>query len=374
MPDAPRPAWIEVDLGAIRRNVSRVGERLSRGTQIMAVVKADGYGHGAVPVARAALQAGATWLGVILVEEGIRLREAGIDAPVLLLHEAPANRLDEALANDLTPVVFTEQGLAAIGEAAERAGRTVRAHLKIDTGLNRLGVLWRHAEELAAAIAKEGRVEIEAIFTHFAFADDPTNAFIDTQLQRFNETCERLAVLGIEPAFRHVANSAASITRPDAHYDAVRLGIAMYGLSPGPKCDGIVDLDPAMTLRARVARVTRVSAGEAVSYGHTWRATRDATIASIPLGYADGWARGLSNRAPVLIGGRRYPAVGTVCMDSFMVDLGDDGCAVGDEAVLIGAQESERVTADEHAAALNTINYEIVTRMSPRLPRVYLDG
>jgi len=372
--DARRPAWVEIDLAAVRRNVARVGERLTRGTQTMAVVKANGYGHGDVEVARAALQAGATWLGVILVDEGLRLRDAGIDVPILLLHEPPAERMDHALANDLTPVVFTERGLTALGEAAERAGRTVRAHLKIDTGLNRLGVPWVHVEDFSRALAKEGRVEIEALFTHFAFADDPTNPFIDTQLKRFEASCERLRALGLEPAFRHVANSAASITRPDAHYDMVRLGIAMYGLSPGPKCGGFVDLSPAMSLKAEVAMVKRIRAGEAVSYGHTWTAERDSTIASLPLGYADGWPRALGNRAELLIGGRRYPSVGTVCMDSFMVDLGDDPCEVGDEAVLIGTQGNERVTADALADAVGTINYEIVTRMGTRLPKVFLDG
>lgn len=374
MTAAPRPAWIEVDLGAIRRNVTRVGERLTPGTQTMAIVKANGYGHGAVEVARAALQAGATWLGVILVDEGAQLRRAGIDAPILLLHEAPADRLDEALGEELTPVVFTEAGIGALGEAAERAGRSVRAHLKIDTGLNRLGALWRLMDEIAAALAKEATIEVEALLTHFAFADQPRNPFIDTQLERFEEACERLLVHGIQPAFRHAANSAAAVTRPDAHYDLIRLGIAMYGLSPGPECDGIVALDPALTLRARVATVKRIRAGEAVSYGHTWHAERETIIASLPLGYGDGWARHLSNRTAVLIGGRRRPTIGTVCMDSFMADLGDDVCQVGDEAVLIGPQGDQRVTADEHAAAIGTINYEIVTRLAPRLPRIYLDG
>lgn len=371
---APRPAWVEIDLGAIRRNVARVAERLAPGTTTMAVVKANGYGHGDVQVARAALDAGARWLGVILVDEGLRLRAAGIDAPVLLLHEAPADRVDEAIANDLTPVVFTEPGLAAVGAAAERAGRTVRAHLKIDTGLNRLGVPWQLVEDFSRALAKEGRVEIEAVFTHFAFADQPRNPFIDTQLERFEHACDVLRAQGIEPTFRHAANSAAAITRPDAHYDMIRLGIAMYGLSPGPACDGYVDLDPAMSVKARVAMVKRIRSGEAISYGHTWTADRETTIASLPLGYADGWPRLLSNKAPILIGGRRCPSVGTVCMDSFMVDVGDDACEVGDEAVLIGVQGGGRVTADELAAAVGTINYEIVTRIGTRLPKVFVDG
>ena len=366
-----RPAWADIDLGAIRRNVSRIGDKLNPTTQFMAVVKANAYGHGDVGVARAAIEAGATWLGVILVDEGVRLREAGIDAPILLLHEAPVERIDEALANELTPCLFTEKGLWSIGEAADRAHRKVEVHLKIDTGMNRLGVPVDHLETFAGALAKEPRVEVQALYSHFAFADQPDNPFISEQLERFNEGTERLKGLGIEPGFRHIANSAAALTRPDAHFDMARVGIAMYGLSPGPKCDGVVELEPALSLRARAAMVKRVPAGEAVSYGLRYRLERPGTIVSIPLGYADGWPRALASNAAVLIGGKRYPAVGTVCMDAFMADMGDDSCDVGDEVVLIGSQGRETISADDVARALDTINYEVVTRISSRIPRVY---
>jgi len=371
MGERPRPAWADIDLGAIRRNVARVRERLTPGTQTMAVVKANAYGHGDVEVARAALEAGATWLGVILVDEGLRLREAGIDVPILLLHEAPAERAPEAIANALTPVVFSDAGVRVLGEAAERAGTTVRAHLKIDTGLNRLGSPPDMLDQLAAALAKEPRIEIHALFTHFAFADQPDHPFIDEQLSRFADACEMLERHGIAPGFRHAANSAAALTRSDAHFDMVRLGIAMYGLSPGPKCDGAMTYDPAMALRARAAMVKRVRAGEAVSYGHRYRLERDATMVSIPLGYADGWPRALSGNADVLIGGRRYATVGTVCMDSFMADIGEDVCEVGDEITLIGEQGGERIGADDLARRLDTINYEIVTRVGARVPRIF---
>jgi len=366
-----RPAWIEIDRAAIRHNVGGVLGGLTGGARLMAVVKANAYGHGDVGVATAALEAGATWLGVILVDEGLRLREAGIDAPILLLHEPLAHRLDEALGADLTPTVFTETGLAAVGRAAEHAGRSVRVHLKIDTGLNRLGLPSEAVEDFARALAKEPRVEVEASFTHFAFADDPSNPFIDEQLARFEDACERLKHAGVAPEFRHVANSAASITRPDAHYDMVRLGIAMYGLSPGPKTDGVIELRPALALKARVAMVKQVAASEAISYGHRYRLEQQATVATIPLGYADGWPRVLTNNAEILIGGERRPSAGTVTMDSFMVDLGADECAIGDEAVLIGAQGGGRITADELAERAGTINYEIVTRLSRRLPREF---
>jgi alanine racemase len=249
-------------------------------------------------------------------------------------------------------------------------------HLKIDTGMNRLGVPIDHVETFAGALAKEPRVEVEAFYSHFAFADQPDNPFISEQLSRFADACERLNALGIEPAFRHMANSAAALTLPDAHFDMARVGIAMYGLSPGPSLDGIVELEPAMTLKARTAMVKRVPAGEAVSYGLRYRLERPGTIVSIPLGYADGWPRALGSgdsgsNAAVLIGGKRYPAVGTVCMDAFMADMGDDSCDVGDEVVLIGSQGKETISADDIARALDTINYEVVTRISSRIPRVY---
>ena len=372
----PRPAWAEIDLGALRRNVARIGEKLSENTQFMAVVKANAYGHGDIEVARAALSAGATWLGVILVDEGVRLRDAGIEAPILLLHEAPVERVDELMANDLTPCLFSEKGLWALGEAADRAHRPVRAHLKIDTGMNRLGVPMDHIEDFARALAKEPRVEVEAIYSHFAFADDPKNKFIAKQLSRFNDACDRLKAVGIEPAFRHMANSASALTLPDAHFDMARIGIAMYGLSPGPKVTGIVELEPVMALKARAAMVKRVPAGEGVSYGLRYKLEQPGTIVSVPLGYADGWPRALGSgnkgsKAAVLIGGKRYPAVGTVCMDAFMADMGNDSCEVGDEIVLIGSQRKERITADYIAGALGTINYEVVTRISSRIPRIY---
>jgi len=272
--------------------------------------------------------------------------------------------------------VFTEKGLWALGEAADRARRPVKAHLKIDTGMNRLGVPIDHVEDFARALAKEPRVEIEALYSHFAFADDPAHKFIAKQLSRFIDACDQLKALGIEPAFRHMANSAAALTLPDAHFDMARIGIAMYGLSPGPKLDGIVELDPVMALKARATMVKRVPAGEGVSYGLRYKLERPGTIVSIPLGYADGWPRALGSRgknskAAVLIGGKRYPAVGTVCMDAFMVDMGDDSCEVGDEVVLIGSQGKERISADEIADTLGTINYEVVSRISPRIPRIY---
>lgn len=366
-----RPVWAEVDLGAIAHNVRTVKDRLAPGAAIMAVVKANAYGHGDEQVARAAVAAGATWCGVILVDEGVRLRRAGIDVPILLLHEPPAERVDEAIANDLTPCVFSERGVETVASAATRVGRTVAVHLKVDTGLNRLGVPMPMVSDLLDRIAKEPRIELQGVFSHFAFADQPRNPVIDQQLSRFQDTLELLQARGVRPALRHLANSAASLSRPDTHFDLVRLGIAMYGLSPGPELDGVAPLRPAMSLHAKVAMVKRVRAGEAVSYGHRYRLERDGTIITLPLGYADGWARALSSNASIILDGARYPAVGTVCMDSFMADIGDASCAIGDEVVLIGSQGQATITADEVAASIDTINYEIVTRIGARVPRVY---
>jgi alanine racemase len=366
-----RPAWIEVDLGAVRANVASIREQLSPGTRYLAVVKANAYGHGDVPIARAALDGGASWLGVVLVDEGARLREAGIEAPILLMHEPPPDRAGDVVRLGLTPAVFTEIGAAALGDAAERAAMAVDVHLKIDTGLNRLGVPLDGLEELARVLVKEPRLRVQAAWSHFAFPDDPANPFTDVQLARFDEACDRLAALGISPPLRHIGNSATALARPDAHLDMVRVGIATYGLAPAPGLDGGVPLLPALSLKARVAMVRRVPTGEGISYGHRYRPGSAATIASLPLGYADGWLRSGSGRAHALIGGRRYPTVGTVCMDSFMIDLGDDSCDVGDEVVLIGAQGSERIAAEEVAVAMGTINYEVVAALSSRLDRTY---
>ena len=367
-----RPAWVEVDLGAIRDNVRGIRANLSPGTQYLAVVKANAYGHGDAAVARAALDAGATWLGVILVDEGIRLRDAGIEAPILLMHEPTADRAVDVIAHRLTPSVFTEGGIAALGDAAERAGTTIPVHLKIDTGLNRLGVPLDRLDEIARILAKESRLDLQSLFSHFAFADEPQNPFIDTQIARFEEACARASALGLTWQFRHIGNSATALSRPDAHLDMVRVGIATYGLAPSTACAEIVPLKPALSLKAKVAMAKRVAAGEGVSYGLRYTLERPGTIVTLPLGYADGWTRALSGNAEVLIGGRRYPTVGTVCMDSFMADLGDDECAIGDEAVLIGAQGSECITAEDLAAHVGTINYEVVTLLSPRLVRVFL--
>jgi alanine racemase len=363
-----RPAWAEIDLGAIRHNVSTIHAGLAPGCEYMAVVKANAYGHGDIEVARAALEGGATWLGVILVEEGRRLREAGIDAPILLLHEVPAADISRAISLNLTMPVFTAGTLEAIGE---QAASPVSVHVKVDTGLNRLGVPASALEDFAALLAKQPRVEVEGVFSHFAIAEDPAHPDTVRAVERFNDAMDRLASYGITPAIRHIGSSATAIAHSEAQFDLVRVGISTYGIPPATALEGAVALRPAMSLKAQVAMAKRVGAGEGISYGLRYRLERESMIATIPLGYADGWPRHTTGRTNVLIRGRRYPVVGTICMDSFMADLGDDECEIGDEVVLIGSQGSQIITASEVASGLGTIAYEVVTAITTRIERVF---
>lgn len=365
-----RDAWIQIDHEALRGNLAHLRAGLQPGVAVCAVVKANAYGHGAVEVAQTLLEAGAEHLAVITLDEATQLRSAGIGAPILLLHEPPRERLDEVLAQDLISCAFTPDTITALEGSAIRARRSARIHLKVDTGLNRLGVPASELEPLLEGpLAKARHLEMQGVFTHLAFADEPTNPVIDRQLERFADALALLDKHGIEPGIRHIANSAATLARPDAHADMVRPGIALYGLAPGVQVPNTAGLRPALSLHARVAQVKRIAPGEGVSYAHRWHADRETTIASIPLGYADGWPRALTNDAQVLIGGVAHRAVGTVCMDSFMVDCGDTPVEVGDPVVLIGSQGAVTLTADTLASRLGTINYEIVARMSPRLPR-----
>ena len=362
-----RPTEAVVDLDAVRHNVRRLKPP---GAELMAVVKADGYGHGAVPVAHAALEAGATWLGVALVEEGIALREAGIDVPILVLSEVPRGAERDAVGARLTPSLYTEEGVEALATASRAAGRPVAVHVKLDTGMHRVGLDPEKAEPFVRA-AVEGGLELEGLWTHFAVADQPGHPSVSAQLSRFTATVEELARAGLRPRLLHAANTAATLTLPSAHLDLVRVGIGLYGLAPSVEL-GRFDLRPVMTLRAHASLVRRLPAGEAISYGHRYRLDGDATIVTAPIGYADGYARRLTETGRVLIRGRRYPLAGTVTMDQLMVDCGDDPVEAGDEVVLFGLQGQEEITADEVAAWSASIGYEVVCGVSARVPRRYL--
>ncbi|WP_184615555.1 alanine racemase [Sphaerisporangium krabiense] len=368
------PAEARVDLSAIRHNVSVLREH-SRAAEMMVAVKADAYGHGLVPCARAALQGGATRLGTAYVREALELRAAGITAPVLSWILTPDEPLDEALTADVELSAGAVWPVDAIVAAARRTGRTARIHLKADTGITRGGATARAWPELldrALAAQAEGAVEIAGLWSHFACADIPGHPSIARQLAEFDEAlavADKAGVTGSH-VLRHIANSAATVSLPGAHYDMVRPGIAVYGLSPIPEL-GDFGLRPAMTLTARVAMAKRVDAGTGVSYGHLYTTDRETTMALVPLGYADGVLRGATNRAEVLAAGRRRRVAGRVCMDQFMIDVGDDPIAEGDEVVLFGPGAHGEPTAQEWADSLGTITHEIVTRIGARVPRVH---
>ncbi|MGH2683372.1 MAG: alanine racemase [Actinomycetota bacterium] len=366
-PPRHRPTVAVVDLDAVRHNVRAMKPR---DAELMAVVKANGYGHGDVPVARAALEAGATWLGVALIEEGLRLREGGIDAPTLVLTEFPRGAEKEALASGLTPTIYTDEGLASVSEAAEGVGRSIGVHVKLDTGMHRVGLAPDLASRFCLQVLEAG-LDLEGVWTHFAVAEDPEDPSARIQLQRFHEALGELARAGIQARYRHAANSAAVLVVPESHLDLVRVGIAAYGIVPGPGLEGRADLRPAMSLRSRVTLVKRVAAGEGVSYGLSYRLDRESTIATVPVGYADGYHRAVSGRAEVLIQGRRYPVAGTVTMDQITVDCGDDPVQPGDEVVLFGRQGDEEISADELGSWSGTIGYEVVCAVSERVPREY---
>ena len=363
-----RPTWAEVDLGAVAHNVALLIDHVAP-AELWAVVKADAYGHGAVPVAHATLDAGARGLAVALVEEAVVLRDAGIGEPILLLSEPRPDEFPEVAALDLRATVYTAAGIAA----AAAVERPLALHLKVDTGMHRVGAHPDDVVALARSITEQPSLELEALWTHCAVADEPERPFTAEQLERFDAVLAALAAEGIEVPLAHAANSAGALAHADARRSLVRVGIAVYGVDASPELAGALPLRPVMRLRSEVTMVKRVAAGEGISYGlhHTFE--REATVATVPIGYADGVRRRLGLLGQeVLIGGRRRPIVGVVTMDQLMVDCGDDPVAVGDEVVLLGRQGDEEVRAEEWAAALDTIGYEITCAIGPRVPRRYL--
>lgn len=367
-----RAAWAEVDLGAIAHNVRALKALTSRETRFMAVVKADGYGHGARAVAQAALGAGADRLGVATLDEAIVLRDAGITAPLHILAEVPLEGAPLVLEHDLIATVASRETAVALGRAAMLAQREVVCHLKIDTGMNRIGVRAEDAATLASRISDLPGIRVEGAFTHFATADVPGDWEFDRQVTRFTSALESMRTEGVRPPVVHAANSAATILHPETHHDMVRCGIALYGLPPSKATTGIVELEPAMSVKARVSFVKRIGLGEGVSYGFTWHAGGPTTIATLPLGYADGIHRVLSNRMTILIGGRRCAQVGRVCMDQIMVEVppGLD-VQVGDEAVIVGRQGAEAIMMEDLAELASTINYEMACGFALRLERIH---
>ena len=362
-----RPTWIEVDLEAIRHNVRTL---TPRDAELMAVVKANAYGHGDTAVAGAAVQAGATWLGVALVEEGLALRAAGlVDIPILVLSEFPPGAERAALDAALTPSLYSEGGLSRLVEAA--GGATVGVHVKVDTGMHRVGV---YPPASAAGFVDRvvgAGLALEGLWTHLARSEEdaPTTA---SQLAAFGAVVDDVRAAGHTPRLLHAANTAGTILHPGSHLDLVRTGIGIYGIEPAPGVGSELGLRPALTWRSAVTMVKRLPEGARTSYGHHYRLGHDAWVATVPAGYADGYPRLLSSRADVLIRGRRCRVAGSVTMDQMMVDCGDLAVEPGDEVVLLGTQGDETVSVEELANHAGTIGYEIVTRIGERVPRIHL--
>jgi alanine racemase len=379
--------WAEIDLKAIAHNVAELRRITQPEARLMAVVKADGYGHGAIEIAQCALQNGAATLGVARIEEGIRIRQAGIQTPILIFGYTLPEQVADLLEYDLTPCVYAAASARNFSRRAASLGKKIKAHLKVDTGMGRLGQLPQNfrsdnSTAIAADALEETRtiaaldgLELEGICTHFATADSKDKTDAEKQLHLFITYLKRLQQAGLNPPVRHAANSAALIDMPQSHFDMVRPGIAIYGLYPSDEVQkNKVSLKPAMALKARIIHLKKVPAGFKVSYGGTHETQRPTTIATVPVGYADGLNRQLSNRGQMLVHGQRVPIIGRICMDLTMLDVGSiENVQVGDEAVIFGQQNNETLTVDEMAALLNTINYEIVSTITARVPRVYLE-
>jgi alanine racemase len=366
-----------VDLGAIQHNVRVLREHAGR-AQVMAVVKADGYGHGATQVARAALAAGVAELGVATVDEALALRADGITAPVLAWLHPPGIDFGPALLADVEIAVSSVRQLDELLDAVRRTGRTATVTVKVDTGLNRNGVAPTQYPSMLTALRQavaEDAIRLRGLMSHMVYADQPDNPTNDVQAQRFADMLAQARNQGLRFEVAHLANSSATMSRPDLAFDLVRPGIAVYGLSPVPEL-GDMGLVPAMTVKCAVALVKSIRAGDGVSYGHTWIADRDTNLALLPIGYADGVFRTLGGRLDVLINGRRRPGVGRICMDQFLVDLGPGqiDVAEGDEAVLFGPGTRGEPTAQDWADLLGTIHYEVVTSPRGRITRTYREA
>lgn len=365
--------WAEVDLDAIRHNIATLGG-LASGAEVMGIVKGYAYGHGNPQAAQAMVEAGATRLGVARVAEALHLRDAGIEVPIHVFSEPPAEAAPRFIESDLVATVYTSGFATALSEAAVAADLRVPVHVKLDTGMHRVGVMADDVDDAIRTLKSLPGIEIEGAWSHLAVADIPDHPFNRKQLDLYADLVGKIEAAGVSVKYRHIANSAAMLGMPETHMDIVRPGVASYGLWPGPRLVGTADLRPALALKARVTMTKSVPAGERLSYGLRYELDRPSKVVTIGCGYADGYDRRLSGTADVLIAGERHRVSGTVCMDQFMVDIGDRDVAVGEVVTLLGADGSDRVPAEELAEIIGTINYEVTTRIPSRVPRVYLDG
>jgi len=376
-----RWAWAQIDRDAIRFNLKKFRKHLGPDVKIMAVVKADGYGHGACECALTALATGASMLGVSNVDEGIELRRSGIAAPILILAEPPEEAISLVLQHQLIPTVYNMDFVMALGEMADAQGKVSPYHLKVDTGMNRVGVHYSDAGDFLRTISFHRGLELQGVFTHFATADDIDTYVFKQQMGRFEEALATIRYMGVDPGLIHAANTAAAIRYKQSHYKMVRLGIGMYGLHPCELTRQIMELHPAMSVHARISYLKQVSVGEGVSYSHTYRSPGHVLIGTLPIGYGDGVSWALANKMEVLIGGKRFLQVGNICMDMLMIEINLRSSALnprpkveaGDEVVIVGKSGGEEITLDSMAKTLGTINYELACRFGQRLSRVYTE-
>ena len=375
-----RWAWVEIDLNAIRHNASAVKQRLNPGTRLMAVVKADGYGHGAVQCAKTALNSGAEYLGVATVDEAIALREAYVNAPILILGEPPATAIPLLLAYKIMPAVYTAEFAIRYAEAADAFGVSAPFHMKVNTGMNRIGVRHDEVVEFLSQVSFHRALDLVGTFTHFATADSVETLDFQIQTKRFIEAIAAMRAAGVDPGIVHAANTAAAIRYPDVHFDMVRLGVGLYGLHPSQATRTMIDLKPVMSVHARITDVRTVPMSEGVSYGMNYRSPGSVKVCTVPVGYADGLRRGLSGRTDVIMQGQRCRQVGNICMDQcmFEVDLRVYGNRrrldpqIGDEVLLVGRGGDSVITLDDMANTLGTINYEVACGFGLRMTKVYV--
>ncbi|HJX09948.1 MAG TPA: alanine racemase [Candidatus Binatia bacterium] len=374
MPTIPngRPTICTIDLAALRWNLRQVRAKVGAQIKILSMVKANAYGHGAPAVARALVEEGSEAFGVATLEEGVELRQAGIRTPILVVAGTYVEQLDQFFANDLTPVVHELDGMQRLDAAVRNRGKTLDVHVKIDTGMGRIGFLASEMDGWLDELKKLKALRLQGIFSHFSTAENVAGDFTSAQLVTFSNLVQRLRAEGIAPPLVHLANSAATITLPAAYFDMVRPGIMLYGIYPSAAMANQIKLKPALSWQTRIVQLKKVPAGTSISYGQTFVTERESLIATLPVGYADGYSRLLSNRGAALVRGERAPVVGRVCMDLTMLDVtAIANVQQGDEVVLLGRQGNAEISADEMAAWANTISYEVLTSIAARVPRIH---
>ncbi|MBN2009037.1 alanine racemase [candidate division KSB1 bacterium] len=366
-----RPTVVEIDLGAIAENIRTIRHKVAP-SEIMAVVKANGYGHGADEIARTAIENGATWLAVALVEEGIELRKHGFTEPILVFAGELETQLEAALQHNLQISVTYPEIISPLLETARRLHKTANVHVKVDTGMGRVGIAWNEAADIIQQLLSHQNIKVQGLYTHFATSDERDKTYAMQQLNFFRRVIAEVEQRGIRIPVIHAANSGAILDMPETYFNLVRPGIMMYGYYPSNETSESVAIRPAMTFKTHVIQVKKVPAGTSISYGRKFITKQETYIATLPVGYADGYNRLLTNRSYVLIQGRRYPVVGRVCMDLIMCDLGlESDIRVGDEVILFGSQISEEIKVEEWCELLDTIPYEVCCCVSARVPRVF---